>query len=151
MRTTAQWLDAYAESHQHPINKRIHWVCVPAIVVSLFGLLLSIPMPWGPSVFNPATLLIAVAVAFYARLSTRLMLALLLGSALCYALAVALGSLPSPLWLTSLVIFVLAWIVQLIGHKIEGKKPSFFDDIKFLLIGPMWLFSHMFNRLGIAY
>ena len=52
---------------------------------------------------------------------------------------------------TSLIIFVIAWIGQFIGHKIEGKKPSFFEDIQFLLIGPAWLLSFIYNKLGIKY
>jgi uncharacterized membrane protein YGL010W len=47
-------------------------------------------------------------------------------------------------------IFVLAWIGQFIGHKIEGAKPSFLKDIQFLLIGPAWLMNHVFQRFGIS-
>ena len=54
------------------------------------------------------------------------------------------------LWIY-LVLFVVAWIGQFIGHKIEGAKPSFFDDLKFLLIGPGWLLSFIFQKVGIKY
>jgi uncharacterized membrane protein YGL010W len=40
---------------------------------------------------------------------------------------------------------------QFIGHKIEGKKPSFFKDILFLLIGPLWLLSFIYKKVGISY
>ena len=56
-----------------------------------------------------------------------------------------------PLWETSLIIFIVSWIGQFIGHKIEGKKPSFFQDIQFLLIGPLWLLSFVYNKIGIKY
>jgi uncharacterized membrane protein YGL010W len=49
----------------------------------------------------------------------------------------------------ALFVFVLAWIGQFIGHKIEGKKPSFIKDIQFLLIGPIWLLSDIYNKLKI--
>ena len=49
------------------------------------------------------------------------------------------------------MIFVVAWIGQFIGHKIEGKKPSFFEDLQFLLIGPMWLLADLYRRAGISY
>ena len=52
-------------------------------------------------------------------------------------------------WRLSLAIFIVAWIGQFIGHKIEGKKPSFFEDLQFLLIGPAWLLSFIYNKLGI--
>ena len=48
-------------------------------------------------------------------------------------------------------IFIVSWIGQFIGHKIEGQKPSFFDDLKFLLIGPAWLLSFIYKKIGIKY
>tara|TARA_B100000945_G_scaffold317325_1_gene319937 strand:- start:3176 stop:3421 length:246 start_codon:yes stop_codon:yes gene_type:complete len=61
------------------------------------------------------------------------------------------NNLITPLWKVSLIIFVVGWIGQFIGHKIEGRKPSFFQDIQFLLIGPAWLLSFVYNKLGIKY
>jgi uncharacterized membrane protein YGL010W len=55
------------------------------------------------------------------------------------------------MWHLCLVVFVLAWIGQFIGHKIEGKKPSFLDDLKFLLIGPIWLLHFLFKKIGLRY
>jgi uncharacterized membrane protein YGL010W len=55
------------------------------------------------------------------------------------------------LWLVCLGVFVIAWAGQFIGHKVEGKKPSFIDDLKFLLIGPIWLLHFILNRLSIRY
>ena len=54
------------------------------------------------------------------------------------------------IWKSSLIIFTLAWIGQFIGHKIEGQKPSFFEDFKFLLIGPAWLLSFIYKKLGVS-
>ncbi len=51
----------------------------------------------------------------------------------------------------SVAIFVLAWIGQFIGHKIEGKKPSFLDDLRFLLIGPLFVLSFLYRRLNLAW
>ena len=55
------------------------------------------------------------------------------------------------LFLIYIGIFVLAWIGQFAGHKIEGEKPSFFEDLQFLLIGPAWLLSFIYNKIGIKY
>lgn len=55
------------------------------------------------------------------------------------------------LWLVCLAIFVLSWIGQFVGHKVEGKKPSFVDDLKFLLIGPIWLLHLMLKKFSIKY
>jgi uncharacterized membrane protein YGL010W len=51
----------------------------------------------------------------------------------------------------SLGVFVLAWIVQFYGHKIEGKKPSFLKDVQFLMIGPAWLMHFIYKKIGISY
>jgi uncharacterized membrane protein YGL010W len=51
----------------------------------------------------------------------------------------------------SIAIFVVAWIGQFIGHKIEGKKPSFLDDLRFLLIGPLFVLGFLYRRLRLAY
>lgn len=55
------------------------------------------------------------------------------------------------LWKISLVIFGVAWVGQFMGHKIEGRKPSFFEDIQFLLIGPAWLLSFIYTKFNIKY
>ena len=52
---------------------------------------------------------------------------------------------------TSIIVFIFAWILQFLGHKIEGKKPSFFKDIQFLLIGPAWLLAFIYNSFKIKY
>ncbi len=151
MKTAEEWLDKYGESHQNPANKLIHWICVPAIMVSVLGLLVSIPTPWSLVHLNPATVLLAVAVGFYSMLSKPLMYGMVVVGIGCYAIALALAGLPFPLWATSLGIFAVAWVVQFVGHKIEGKKPSFLEDVQFLLIGPLWLLSFVYKKLGIAY
>jgi uncharacterized membrane protein YGL010W len=116
-------LAQYSESHLNHINEIIHFVCVPVIVFTLLG--------------------------YYFKLSKPFFVGMLLMSAAMLGLLAALpGAAVLPL---SLAIFVLAWIGQFIGHKIEGKKPSFFDDLRFLLIGPLFVLSFLYRRLNLAY
>jgi uncharacterized membrane protein YGL010W len=131
----------YAESHRNPANKAIHWVCVPLITWSVIALLWS----WTPIA---AYALIAASIAFYALLSPVIAIGMLGVSA---ALVYPLTLLGTHALVASVVVFVAAWIGQFIGHRIEGRKPSFFDDVKFLLIGPAWLLGHVYRRLGIPY
>ena len=42
MKPVQQWINEYAESHQNPINVKIHWICVPLIMLSIIGLLANI-------------------------------------------------------------------------------------------------------------
>jgi uncharacterized membrane protein YGL010W len=155
------YFDKYAESHQNPTNKAIHWICVPLIVFSLLGLVWAIPFPYLKflgqfnSFINWASLLIAVSIYYYYRLSPVLSYIMLL---VLFLFSYGIIDLVNwqkaggvPLWESSLVIFVLSWIGQFIGHKIEGKKPSFFDDLRFLLIGPIWLLHFVLKKFSVRY
>ncbi len=150
MKTVQHWFDEYAASHKNPVNKAIHWVCIPLIVLSLLGLLWPLQSPFFD--LNWGIVAIALALGYYASLSLRLAFGAALLSLGLVAGVLALDALAiAPLWFVSLVIFVSAWIGQFIGHEIEGKKPSFFKDLQFLLIGPLWLLGHLYRRLGIRY
>src|SRR5579862_3579761 len=155
MRSIQSWLDEYGESHRNPVNKRIHWVCVPLIMLSVLGMLWTVPVPSLFSALSPylnwATLLILLSLVYYVLLSVRLAAGTLLVSFVMILVLEALARLPWALLWTSLFIFVGAWIGQFIGHKIEGRKPSFFKDLQFLLIGPIWLLADVYKRLGFAY
>ena len=155
MRQLTEWLGEYGASHQNPTNKLLHWVCVPPIVLSVMGLLWSVPVPPAFSALSPwlnwATLAAAAALIYYLVLSPALAAGILLAFALLLALTQWLAQLPWPLWLTSLVIFVVAWVGQFVGHAIEGKRPSFFKDLQFLLIGPLWLLAAAYRRFSLRY
>jgi uncharacterized membrane protein YGL010W len=151
MRTAQEWLDAYGESHQHPINKKIHWVCIPWIMISILGLLAALPDPFHAEWMNWATVAAGLAVGYYALISIPLAIGMLLVSTVMLSIVRFMTGLPIPLWVSSSVIFVVAWVFQFLGHRIEGKKPSFFEDLQFLLIGPMWLLAAIYRRIGIGY
>ena len=157
MKSIYDWLDAYGESHQNKINKQIHWICVPAIMVTLLGLLsmvnFSFTIDKGFYNINLAGILIILAIIFYIRLSTSITVGMVLFSGLCIQFINFLETNynHSELFKIYIITFIIAWIGQFVGHKIEGKKPSFFEDIQFLLIGPAWLLSFIYKKLGIKY
>lgn len=159
MKSLDMWFEEYSESHRNPVNKLIHWICVPSIFFSIVGLLVSIPseileelLPDSVSILaNWATPALLLVMIFYFRHSFTMGLAMTVFSMVCIIGAQALSLLPVPLWLLSLIIFAVAWIGQFYGHKVEGKKPSFFQDIQFLLIGPAWLMSFIFRGVGLRY
>jgi uncharacterized membrane protein YGL010W len=154
VRGTAYWLGEYAASHRNPVNKALHWVCVPLIVWSVIGLLWSLPAPGRAHMeyANWASYAVAAAVLYYARLSMPLALGVLPVLALMLLSVDALSQLAHvSLWAVSAGVFAVAWIGQFIGHAIEGKRPSFFKDVQFLLIGPIWLLASVYRRAGIAY
>lgn len=151
-----QWFAEYGESHQDHTNELIHWVCVPVIFFCVLGFAWEIPLPtgWLESApwFNWSLPAIVLAQGFYLRLSPALSAGLLLFMSVCYLGLTLLDSYaPWPVWKICGVAFVLAWIGQFVGHRIEGKKPSFFNDVIFLLIGPAWLMSMIYRKLGQKY
>lgn len=146
MRTLDQWFEEYAVSHKNKTNQLIHFVCVPAIFFSIVGMLMSIPTKFltktigleNAIITNWATVVLLFVLVFYLRLSFSMFLKILVFTILCLIGNHYLSQI-FPLFYTSLVIFVIAWIGQFYGHNLEGKKPSFFKDLQFLLIGPAWV------------
>ncbi|WP_369049450.1 DUF962 domain-containing protein [Tenacibaculum sp. UWU-22] len=153
MKTATQWFNEYEVSHQNKTNKIIHYFCVPAIFFSVIGLLMSIPPSfltslklYNPLIENWAFVIgIFIAVVFYLPLQFWYFLQMLL---------IILVSIVLNFWISNhynlpliaTTIFIIAWIAQFYGHKIEGKKPSFFKDLQFLLIGPLWVIQKITNK-----
>jgi len=153
MKTIQQWLDEYGESHQNDTNKTIHWICVPAIFFSIVGLLYGIKLPVTISgmQLNVAMLVLGLVTVYYLSLSKTLWIGLLLFAVLCLWFCHLIEkSNYIQLWLCSVIVFIVAWIGQFYGHKVEGKKPSFLKDIQFLMIGPAWLMSSIYKKMGIG-
>jgi uncharacterized membrane protein YGL010W len=150
-RPVDRFLGSYSEDHRDPTNRAIHWVCVPLIVWTVVALLWVLPVP---TVARPglwAGLAGVAAVAFYLRLSRPLALAMALFFAALLALTgwlhARIGS--AALAWSALALFVAAWVAQFVGHKLEGRRPSFLTDLAYLLIGPLWLMSKLFRRAGL--
>ena len=159
MKPIETWIEEYGESHQNPTNKIIHWLCVPLIMLSLLALISKIPFPINEVYLfsisgedfhlNWTMVFLLITVVFYLRLSISLAIGMLV-IALLMIISIGIIRLYDPtVWKLSAFIFITAWIGQFIGHKIEGKKPSFFEDVQFLLIGPAWLLSFIYSKVGI--
>lgn len=152
-REVDRWLGNYSEDHRNPTNITIHWICVPLILWTAIALLWVVPVP---ATLGRAGLWAGVAMfaalVFYLRLSRALMFGMFIAFVLLgfvtEGLYRALG--PAALMWTAIAVFVAAWIGQFIGHKIEGRKPSFLTDLAYLLIGPAWLVAKVMRRLGIT-
>jgi uncharacterized membrane protein YGL010W len=151
-------LSQYGESHQNGINKFIHWICVPAIMFSIFGLLYAIPFPFVEEkswALNWGGIALFLVLMYYIKLSIPMFIGfigigslMLVGNQIIYE---SLGNSNLNLLYASLATFGIAWVFQFIGHHIEGKKPSFIDDVQFLLVGPAWLMHFVFKKLGVKY
>ena len=148
-------LAEYKSSHQNPANQRIHWVFVPLIFLSVIGLLWDVKLGatldfLGGQELNVAMIATVLVFAYYLSLSFTIAVGMLITSILgliaCYFLDGTMS-----VWSVSLVVFIVSWIFQFWGHKVEGKKPSFTKDLQFFLIGPAWVMSALYSKLGIRY
>jgi uncharacterized membrane protein YGL010W len=155
MRDINDWLTEYGASHQNPTNKLLHWICVPPIVLTVLGFISLIPVPSGLAAawpaFNWVYVALALALAYYCLLSPPLALGMIPVVLVMLWLLAAMAALPWPLWASCLAVFVVAWIGQFIGHHVEGVRPSFFKDVQFLLIGPLWLLAFVYRSLHLRY
>jgi uncharacterized membrane protein YGL010W len=140
-RKVDQLLAHYGESHRNPRNEAIHFVAIPLIMLSLTGLLFALH-PWVAYGF------VAASLVYYARLSLVFLLAMAVLTGIALLLIHAMGERVLPV---SAGIFVAAWIAQFVGHRIEGKKPSFFEDLQYLWVGPLFVLSRLFSRLGVQW
>lgn len=152
-----RWFASYSADHRNPANQAIHVVAVPLILWSVIALLWCIPVVEG-GLFRPgiwAALAMFAAWLFYFRASRALglgMAAVFIAMGLVtHALHLALGT--RGLLAAAIVVFVVAWIAQFVGHSrlYEGRKPSFLTDLRYLLIGPAWVLSKLYRKLGLRW
>jgi uncharacterized membrane protein YGL010W len=127
----------YASYHADRRNRICHAFGIPLIVLGVFGLTHQVRV-------GPVDLAVVAAVAvllYYAAIDVRGALISLVVFALLYLVALRLA------WQVSLAAFVLGWGFQFVGHKLEGTKPKFFENLVYLLIGPLYIFEEVFGSL----
>ncbi len=151
-----RWFANYSADHRNLGNQTIHVIAVPLILWSVIALLWCVPVPG--SLFRPgmwAALSMFLGWMFYYRASRSIgfgMLAVFVALAwLTRWLFDSLGT--AGLLRAAIVVFVVAWIAQFIGHSklLEAKRPSFFTDLRYLLIGPAWVLSKLYRKLGLSW
>ncbi|WJG11287.1 Mpo1-like protein [Aliiglaciecola sp. LCG003] len=153
MRRVDVLLNEYGESHQNKTNIYIHAIAVPAIFFVSLGLVWSIPTPGFLDYFNVtwAHVIAIPMLWYYFKLSGPIGAAMTLLTIASFAGIRLLVAANISVWQFSLILFAIMWVLQFIGHHIEGKKPSFFKDLQFLLVGPAWWWGHWLKRLNIQY
>jgi uncharacterized membrane protein YGL010W len=153
MREIERLINHYGESHQNKINIWIHAIAVPAIFFVTIGLIWSIPVPevLVEMKVTWAHILAVPTLYYYFKLSGPIGAAMTLLTLLAFGGITLLVMLEINVWQFCLALFVVMWILQFVGHKVEGKKPSFFEDLRYLLIGPAWWWVHWLKRMNIQY
>tara|TARA_B100000579_G_scaffold87133_1_gene68436 strand:+ start:1122 stop:1595 length:474 start_codon:yes stop_codon:yes gene_type:complete len=155
MKTIHEWNDEYSKYHKNKTNKIIHWVCIPLIMFSLLGLLSKIDIIKlnTDSIFfsiRGLEIFIIIAIGYYIKISKSLAAGMSFITLLFVLIIESINKNDDIMQIyLYLGIFIISWIGQFIGHKIEGKKPAFFKDLQFLLIGPLWLLAYIYKKLNI--
>ena len=140
--TMQQLLQEYASSHQHKTNKIIHFICVPVIFWTIVALLWLVKIPYVDNLALVTSVLLSF---YYLAKDLKVAIQMIVFTILCLLLTAFVEKRGLPLLEIALILFVVAWIFQFIGHQIEGKKPSFFKDLQFLLVGPAWIIKQIFG------
>ena len=155
MKTIHEWNDEYSRYHKNKINKIIHWICIPLIMFSLLGLLskINIIKLDTDSIFfsiRGLEVFIIIAIGYYLKISKSLAIGMSLITLFFVLIIESINRNDEIMQIyLYLGIFIISWVGQFIGHKIEGKKPAFFKDLQFLLIGPLWLLAYIYKKLNI--
>lgn len=72
---------------------------------------------------------------------------------LCHVIGIPMITIALPLfffrWRWALAMFVLGWILQFIGHAIEGNRPAFFQNPVYFFVGPWWLVRRAARAIGL--
>ncbi|TSJ40261.1 DUF962 domain-containing protein [Mucilaginibacter corticis] len=153
-------IDEYDSFHQKPSNRIVNYICVPLIVFSVVGFVWSLPFPQlkflGPyiSFLNWASFLIAFTIYYYMKLSpilSYIMLLILFGLVYIVIQVQTAERSGTLLPQVCVFIFVMANIAQFIGYRIEGKKPTFANEFKFMLTAPVWLLGLVMKKVGVKY
>jgi uncharacterized membrane protein YGL010W len=139
--------DAYSKDHKNAFNQKVHLFCVPLIVYSIMGILWALsPVTTLGLGLNLAILFAGVISIYYLYLSIRLALIMIITTVVFFGSFILIEQQDLPLLYISIFIFVVAWIGQFYGHKVEGKKPSFLTDLTYLFIGPLWVVEKLLGR-----
>ncbi len=150
MRTLTEQLSMYASYHRDRRNIATHFVGIPMIVASVFAFLARPGLVLGSVAVTPAHLTLLGGIAFYFALDVRFGLAMLAVMAPAFAFGTWLAAQSTGLWLAgSAALFGVGWVIQLLGHVFEGKKPAFLDDLVGLLVGPLFLVAELAFALGL--
>jgi uncharacterized membrane protein YGL010W len=149
MKPLEEQMAFYAAYHQDARNKATHFIGVPVIILSLF-----VPLAWlridvAGLPITAAMLFAAIVLAYYLILDVCLGVAM---AALTIALVwlghqiASLGAGVAWAWFGGL--FVGGWILQLVGHGFEGRRPALADNLFQIFVAPIFLCAEIFFALG---
>ncbi|RPF70612.1 Mpo1 family 2-hydroxy fatty acid dioxygenase [Aurantiacibacter spongiae] len=150
MSTIATTLAKYRAYHLDRRNVATHALGVPMIVLAVEILLSRPQMAFAGATISPAMVFSALSAVYYLRLDLRFGLVLTAILAAFAAIGLWIGAQSTRVWLTAGIgLFVIGWAFQVVGHKYEGRKPAFIDDLESLMVGPLFMLAELAFALGL--
>ncbi|MBX7527047.1 DUF962 domain-containing protein [Qipengyuania vesicularis] len=151
MNRLVQSLANYREFHRDHRNVLTHAVGIPMIVLSVEVLLARPVWEVGGLTLTPAVFMNALAALWYLRLDLKFGLLMAAFLALFAVAGHQIAQVSTFAWLGGGIgLFVVGWFFQFVGHHYEGRKPAFIDDIRSLLVGPLFMVAEGLFALGLA-
>ena len=151
MKNATELLSTYKSVHLNHTNLLTHCGGIPLIITAVIVILNTIKIPLGSVGTLPLSVpCIAAVLFYYCFVHWALAVGALLFVLLLYVLASVFNTLPQPLW-WAVGLFVAGWLLQFIGHYYERARPAFFDDLKQLLIGPLFLIAELYFLMGFQF
>lgn len=151
MKSLAEQMAFYHEYHSKTVTKLTHVIGIPLAILPVLMLLnwlgLSIN---GLCIIPLSWFAIAVLSAYYFYLDWQLACFMLVGLLALNGIAIALTGLHASGhgFLIMLLVFIIAWAIQFIGHAFEGKRPALFDNFFQVLIAPIFIAAEIAFALG---
>jgi uncharacterized membrane protein YGL010W len=149
MKSLEQQMSIYAAYHRDPRNKATHFIGVPVIMLAILVPLSFLRIEVAGFGITAAMLLSAAVLAYYFLLDIPLALAMLVVIGVLIWLAERISALGlAQGWAWFGVLFVGGWILQLVGHVFEGRKPALADNLFQIFVAPIFLAAEVFFALG---
>lgn len=150
MKSLEQQMAGYTAYHRNRWNRLTHFIGVPVIIFSIL-----IPMAWlrlPLGVFEPsgAALFVAAVLVYYYLLDVPLALAMTAFIVPVTYCAEWVAGMPWPTGLAVfLATFVGGWVLQLVGHVFEGRRPALADNLFQIFVAPIFLVAEIAFALGL--
>ncbi len=155
MSDTLSWLERYEKNHENLTWPLIYWAAVPMVVVGTVGVLWTLPVPAQFTEISPllnwGSAFLMVSAVYYFVISLSLAIGLL-------PFVIGVGSIQ--LWLAdsdftplrvSSGLLVGGLIGLWLGHRNERGIRATLEDLQTIMIGPAWLLSVIYRRIGIPF
>ena len=155
MAETDRWLSEYGDSHRDIVYPAIYWPSVLILVPGIAGMLWSLPIPQAFTAISPflnwGSAFLMAALVYYFVISVPLAIGMLPFMLSVASLGVLTAAADVSVAGISLGVVVVAVAGLYFGHHVSGGVRAVLRDIQLMMMGPIWLLSRLYRRLGIPF